>query len=203
MKPLAIAVTAFFAAFLGAAGFYFLVQKPDQQKTQLQWQEQMAQMQQQSVTTQQQALQSQVEAIKTESAAAIDEKVAAAGAEIRKVQDEVWTEDAGRRAFSNAIALTGQAKLTVAESYASMLQLCADNQACGLPAAGSFANDFVQSMAIRNGLVEVQLSSKFGDGNRWIRLAPSVDAQMGTITKWRCTTNASSMIPPDSCEQLR
>jgi nitric oxide reductase large subunit len=202
MKPLTIAVSAFAAAFLGAAAFYFLVQKPDQAKTLANWTEQQAQMQQQVVSAQQQALQNQVESIKAQSVAVIDEKVAAAGEQIRQVQNEVWNDDAARRAFASAVVIAGSAKTSIAESFVSMGTMCADNQACGLTDPATYASPYVRRMDVRDGKIEITLDAQFGDGARWIRLVPSVDPNT-SAAQWQCTTNATTALPPNSCERVK
>ena len=112
-----------------------------------------------------------------------------------------YQDYATRAKVSEAISMASQVKASVSESYISEGSLPLDNAAAGLPASNTISSTYVESVAVSNGAITVELQGFPGitaleQGS--LIFTPAVTNQNLT---WICETSAPTLNPfvPSDC----
>jgi flagellar hook protein FlgE len=189
MKTKPMLFIIFGLALFGAAGFYFFVAIPAQQRA-------LAQ-QQQALTAQQQQLAAQqvkLNASATELAsatAASEQSAEAARAERSKLEEtQANMEDlrVAQTRMADVAAVAGGAKTALAEFAMTTGALCTSNKECGLSAPESYATGVVRSLRVSaKGVIVLD----FKDGLSKVELLPQFDPQQPGPFRFSCRTNVA------------
>lgn len=118
-------------------------------------------------------------------AAALTNEVAGQRADVarEKMQQQI------AQALTEGIQLAQAARVAIAESYQTTLQLPSSNAAAGLPDAAQLYADSLQRLEVgRNGVVSLVYNERSGVAGGVIRLIP--DAQANGMLNWRCETSS-------------
>lgn len=111
-----------------------------------------------------------------------------------------YQDYATRAKVSEAISMASQVKASVSESYISEGTLPLNNAAAGLPASNTITSTYVESVAVSNGAITVELQGF--DGNTTLDqgsliFTPTVSNQNLT---WACEASAETLnayVPSD------